>query len=56
LVLIGGLGYVRASSVLGICPRDIAAHLRAALLRLTASSAAVVGDGSQLRGPAAGGE
>lgn len=32
LVLIGGLGYVRASSVLGIRPRDMAALLRTALL------------------------
>ena len=35
LVLIGGLGYVRASAVLGICPRDMAALLRTALLKLT---------------------
>ena len=41
LVLIGGLGYVRASGVLGICPRDMAALLRAALLRMAAASAAV---------------
>jgi hypothetical protein len=41
LVLIGGLGHVRASRVLGICPRDMAALLRTALLRLAASSAAV---------------
>ncbi len=34
LVLIGGLGYVRASSVLGICPQDMAALLRTALLKL----------------------
>jgi hypothetical protein len=34
LVLIGGLGYARASSVLGICPHDMAALLRTALLRL----------------------
>lgn len=34
LVLIGGLGYVRASSVLGICPHDMAALLRTVLLRL----------------------
>lgn len=52
LVLIGGLGYVRASSVLGICPRDIAAMLRTALLRLGTSSDAVVEDGSQVGGPA----
>ena len=42
LVLIGGLGHVRASRVLGICPRDMAALLRTALLRLATSSAAVV--------------
>ena len=41
LVLIGGLGHVRASRVLGICPRDMAALLRTALLRLATSSAAV---------------
>ena len=37
LVLIGGLGYVRASGVLGIRPHDMAALLRTALLRLGAS-------------------
>jgi len=41
LVLIGGLGYVRASRVLGICPRDMAALLRTAMLRLATSSATV---------------
>lgn len=41
LVLIGGLGYVRASRVLGIRPRDLAALLRTALLRLATSSATV---------------
>ena len=41
LVLIGRLGYVRASRVLGICPRDMAALLRTALLRLATSSATV---------------
>ena len=41
LVLIGGLGHVRDSRVLGICPRDMAALLRTALLRLATSSAAV---------------
>ena len=41
LVLIGGLGHVRASRVLGICPRDMAALLRTALLRLATSSAAL---------------
>ena len=52
LVLIGGLGYVRASSVLGIHPRHMAALLRTALLRLGTSSAAVEA-GSPPRGPAA---
>ena len=47
LVLIGGLGYVRASRVLGICPRDMAALLRTALLRLATSSAGVAEDSSQ---------
>jgi hypothetical protein len=51
LVLIGGLGYVRASSVLGICPRDMAALLRTALLKLGTLSGAVVEDGSQVREP-----
>jgi hypothetical protein len=41
LVLIGGLGRVRASRVLGICPRDVVALLRTASLRLATSSAAV---------------
>jgi hypothetical protein len=41
LVLIGGLGYVRASRVLGIRPRDMAALLRTALLRLATLSATV---------------
>jgi hypothetical protein len=39
LVVIGGLGYVRASGVLGIRPRDMAALLRTALLRLGTSPA-----------------
>jgi len=47
LVLIGGLGYVRASRVLGICPRDMAALLRTALLRLATSSVGVAEDSSQ---------
>lgn len=46
LVLVGGLGYVRASGVLGICPHDMAALLRAALLRM----AAAVEDGRQVNG------
>jgi hypothetical protein len=49
LVLVGGIGYVRASEVLGICPRDMAALLRAVLLRMAAASAAVE-DGSQVGG------
>ena len=52
LVLIGGLGYVRASRVLEICPRDMAVLLRMALLRLGTSSGAVVEDGGQVGGPA----
>jgi hypothetical protein len=48
LVLIGGLGYERASSVLGIRPRDMAALLRTALLRLGTSPAAAAGDGSRV--------
>jgi hypothetical protein len=40
LVVIGGLGYVRASGVLGIRPRDMAALLRTALLRLGTAPAA----------------
>jgi len=47
LVLIGGLDYVRASRVLGICPRDMAALLRTALLRLATSSAGRAEDSSQ---------
>jgi hypothetical protein len=47
LVLIGGLDYFRASRVLGICPRDMAALLRTALLRLATSSAAGAEDSSQ---------
>jgi hypothetical protein len=49
LVLVGGIGYVRASEVLGICPRDMAALLRAVLLRMAAAAAAVE-DGSQVGG------
>ena len=49
-MVIGGLGYVRASSVLGIRPRDMAALLRTALLRLGTSPSAAVEDGSQVRG------
>jgi hypothetical protein len=48
LVLIGGLGYERASSVLGIRPRDMADLLRTALLRLGTSPVAAVEDGSQV--------
>lgn len=55
LVLFGGLGYVRASKVMGIHPRDMAALLHAGLRRLTTSSAAAVEDGNQAREPVAGG-
>jgi hypothetical protein len=41
LVLFGGFGYVGASRVLGIDPRDMAVLMRAVLLRLTTPSAAV---------------
>ena len=50
LVLVGGLEYVRASGVLGISPHEMAALLRAALLRLAAASAAAVEDGSRVNG------
>lgn len=50
LVLVGGLEYVRASGVLGISPHDMAALLRAALLRLAAASSAAVEDSSQVTG------
>ena len=50
LVLVAGLGYVRASGVLGISPPDMAALLRAALLRLAAAAAAGVEDGHQVDG------
>lgn len=49
LVLIGGLGYVRASSVLGIRPRDMAALLRTALLRLEPHRPPQSRDGSRAR-------
>jgi hypothetical protein len=45
LVLCGGLGYVQASTVLGIGPHDMAALLRATMRRLASSPAA--GDGDQ---------
>lgn len=56
LVMIGGLGYIRASTVLGISPPDMAALLRSALLRLTTSSGSpgAMGNGGQ-PGSAAGG-
>jgi hypothetical protein len=54
--LFGGLGYLRASRVLGIYPRDMAALLYAALRRPASSSAAVAEDGRQVRRPAAGGQ
>jgi hypothetical protein len=44
LVLFGGLGYVQASTVLGIGPRDMAALLRTVMSRLAISSAAAAGD------------
>ena len=49
LELVGGLEYVQASEVLGICPHDMAALLRAVLLRMAAASAAVE-DGRQVGG------
>ena len=48
--LLGGLGYVQASSVLGIRARDMAALLRTVLLRPGTSPAAAVEDGSQVGG------
>jgi len=51
LVLIGGIGYVRASAVLGICPRDMAALLRAALLRMAAAAAVAGIPGRRRRYP-----
>jgi len=45
LVLCGGLGYVQASTVLGIGPQDMAALLRTTMRRLASSPAA--GDGDQ---------
>jgi hypothetical protein len=45
LVLCGGLGYVQASTVLGIGPHDMAALLRTTMRRLAISPAA--GDGDQ---------
>jgi hypothetical protein len=53
LVLIGGIEYVRASTVLGICPHDMAALLRTALLKLGTGA---VEDGSHVGGPATGGQ
>ncbi len=43
LVLFGGLGYVQASAVLGISPRDAAALLRTGMGRLAIPSAAAAG-------------
>jgi len=45
LVLCGGLGYVQASTILGVGPHDMAALLRTTLRRLASSPAA--GDGDQ---------
>jgi hypothetical protein len=47
LVLFGGLGYDRAGRALGIAPREMAVLLRAVLLRLATSSAAVEGDSQE---------
>jgi hypothetical protein len=55
LVLFGGFGYVRASRVVGIRPRDMAFMLHAVLRRLTTSSAGAVEDGRQVRRSVAGG-
>jgi hypothetical protein len=43
LVIFGRLGYVQASAVLGIGPRDMAALLRTVMGKLTISSAAAAG-------------
>ena len=53
LVLFGGLGYVRASKVVGIHRRDMAALLHAVLRRLTTLSDAE--DGKKVTGPVARG-
>ncbi len=53
LVIFGGLGYVQASTVLGIGPRDMAALLRTVMGRLAISSAADAGRGKSEE-PAAG--
>ena len=53
LVLFGGLGYVRASKVVGIHRRDMAALLHAVLRRLTTLSEAE--DGKKVTGPVARG-
>ncbi len=55
LVLFGGLGYVRASKVVGIRPRDMAALLHAVLRRLTTSPAGAVEGGKQVSRSVAGG-
>jgi hypothetical protein len=52
--LLGGLGHIRASRVLGIHQRDMTVLLRTVLRRLTTSSAAAVEDGDQAGGAAAG--
>jgi DNA-binding CsgD family transcriptional regulator len=56
LVLFGGLGYVQASAVLGISPRDAAALLRTVMGRLAISSAAAAAAaaGTSERRPEAG--
>ena len=55
LVLFGGLEYVRASKVVGIRPRDMAALLHAVLRRLTTPSAGAAEGGRQVGRSVAGG-
>jgi hypothetical protein len=56
LAALPGRGDIRASKVLGIHPRDVAALLRAVLRKLTIPPAAAVEDGDHVRGPAGGGQ
>jgi hypothetical protein len=56
LVLFGGFGYVDASTVLGVRPREVAALVRTALLTLTPPAAAAARPGHQARTPATGGQ
>jgi hypothetical protein len=53
--IFGGLGYIRASRVLGIHQRDMAVPFRTVLLKRTTSPAAAGEDGDQAGGAAAGG-